>query len=149
MVFFGCFLGFYFQQSPYGETSTYLQLVKSHHQSNLSVGQQSKIKMGGLLALQEIISHSFVDTIDNITNAQVSCVAQACCNGVTQLAKNNTITVIEKAFEPRKDCVAEKEFGTCLNEDASNNCQSLYRHLRDNSDFVLKSHQRVAMVSLS
>ncbi len=33
-------------------------------------------------------------------NAQVSCVAQACCNGVTQLAKNNTITVIEKAFEP-------------------------------------------------
>lgn len=33
-------------------------------------------------------------------NAQVSCVAQACCNGVIQLAKNNTITVIEKAFEP-------------------------------------------------
>ncbi|CAC9981184.1 Methylated-DNA--protein-cysteine methyltransferase (EC 2.1.1.63) [uncultured Gammaproteobacteria bacterium] len=28
MVFFGCFLGFYFQQSPYGETSTYLQLAK-------------------------------------------------------------------------------------------------------------------------
>jgi methylated-DNA-[protein]-cysteine S-methyltransferase len=29
--------------------------------------QQSKIKMGGLLALQEMISHSSVDTIDNIT----------------------------------------------------------------------------------
>ena len=28
MVFFGCFLGFYFQQSPYGETPTYLQLAK-------------------------------------------------------------------------------------------------------------------------
>ncbi len=28
MVLFGCFLGFYFQQSPYGETSTYLQLAK-------------------------------------------------------------------------------------------------------------------------
>ncbi|WP_257607749.1 hypothetical protein [bacterium endosymbiont of Bathymodiolus sp. 5 South] len=41
-----------------------------------------------------------------------------------------------------KDCVAEKEFGTCLNENASNNCQSLYHHLRDNSDFVLKSHHQ-------
>jgi uroporphyrin-III C-methyltransferase/precorrin-2 dehydrogenase/sirohydrochlorin ferrochelatase len=32
-------------------------------------------------------------------NAQVICVAQACCEGITQLAKNNKITVIEKAFE--------------------------------------------------
>ncbi len=41
-----------------------------------------------------------------------------------------------------KDCVAEKEFGTCLNQAASNDCQSLYQHLRDNSDFVLKSHHQ-------
>jgi hypothetical protein len=41
--------------------------LKSHHQSNLSVGQQAKIKMGGLLALQEIIQQSSIDSIDNIT----------------------------------------------------------------------------------
>lgn len=41
-----------------------------------------------------------------------------------------------------KDCVAEKEFGTCLNIDASDNCQSLYLHLKNNSDFVLKSHHQ-------
>lgn len=40
--------------------------LKTHHQSNLSVGQQAKIKMGGLLALQEIIHQSFVDNIDDI-----------------------------------------------------------------------------------
>ncbi len=39
-----------------------------------------------------------------------------------------------------KDCVAEKEFGSCLNRDSSNLCQSIYHHLRDNSDFVLKTH---------
>jgi len=39
-----------------------------------------------------------------------------------------------------KDCVAEKEFGACLNHPASNDCQLLYHHLRDNSDFVLKTH---------
>jgi hypothetical protein len=31
------------------------------------VGQQSKIKMGGLLALQEILNHSNAKGIDNIT----------------------------------------------------------------------------------
>lgn len=44
-----------------------------------------------------------------------------------------------------KDCVAEKEFGTCLNVNASNNCQSLYHHLRTNSDFVLKSHHQFSL----
>ena len=39
-----------------------------------------------------------------------------------------------------KDCIAEKEFGVCLNDSASNDCQSLYHYLRDNSDFVLKTH---------
>jgi hypothetical protein len=39
-----------------------------------------------------------------------------------------------------KDCVAEKEFGSCLNYDASNLCQNIYYHLRDNSNFVLKTH---------
>ncbi len=39
-----------------------------------------------------------------------------------------------------KDCVAEKEFGSCLNQDASNLCQSIYYSLRDNSNFVLKTH---------
>lgn len=39
-----------------------------------------------------------------------------------------------------KDCVAEKEFGSCLDNSASDLCQSIYYHLRDNSDFVLKSH---------
>lgn len=41
-----------------------------------------------------------------------------------------------------KDCIAEKEFGTCLNNSASKNCQSLYHHLKDNSNFVLKSHHQ-------
>ncbi len=41
-----------------------------------------------------------------------------------------------------KDCIAEKEFGTCLNKNTSNNCKSLYHHLRNNSDFVLKSHHQ-------
>lgn len=41
-----------------------------------------------------------------------------------------------------KDCIAEKEFGTCLNADASSECQSLYHHLKANSDFVLKSHHQ-------
>lgn len=40
--------------------------LKAHHQSNLSVGQQAKIKMGGLLALQEIIYKSSVNGIDDI-----------------------------------------------------------------------------------
>lgn len=39
-----------------------------------------------------------------------------------------------------KDCVAEKEFGSCLNHSASDACQAVYYHLRDNSDFVLKTH---------
>lgn len=39
-----------------------------------------------------------------------------------------------------KDCVAEKEFGSCLNQDASNLCQAIYYNLRDNSNFVLKTH---------
>jgi hypothetical protein len=39
-----------------------------------------------------------------------------------------------------KDCVAEKEFGVCLNQTRSNLCQNIYYHLRDNSDFVLKTH---------
>lgn len=41
-----------------------------------------------------------------------------------------------------KDCLAEKEFGTCIKQIASNNCQSLYRHLRENSNFALKSHHQ-------
>jgi hypothetical protein len=43
-------------------------VLKSHHQVSLSVGQQSKIKMGGLLALQEIIYHSSDDNIDDIVD---------------------------------------------------------------------------------
>ncbi|WP_428086048.1 hypothetical protein [Candidatus Thioglobus sp.] len=39
-----------------------------------------------------------------------------------------------------KDCVAEKEFGSCLNHDNSSLCQSIYYHLRDNSNFALKTH---------
>ncbi len=39
-----------------------------------------------------------------------------------------------------KDCVAEKEFGSCLDNETSNLCQSIYYHLRDNSDFALKTH---------
>lgn len=41
-----------------------------------------------------------------------------------------------------KDCLAEKEFGACLNKFASGECQNLYHQFRDNSDFVLKSHQQ-------
>jgi hypothetical protein len=41
--------------------------LKSHHQSNLSIGQQAKIKMGGILALQEIIQQSSTENIDDIT----------------------------------------------------------------------------------
>ncbi|MDC9715240.1 MAG: hypothetical protein PSN36_05445 [Gammaproteobacteria bacterium] len=44
-----------------------------------------------------------------------------------------------------KDCVAEKEFGTCLNQSASTNCQSLYYQLRENSNFVLKSHHQSSL----
>lgn len=39
-----------------------------------------------------------------------------------------------------KDCVAEKEFGSCLSQDSSKLCQSIYHSLRDNSNFVLKTH---------
>ncbi|WP_300428911.1 hypothetical protein [Candidatus Thioglobus sp.] len=39
-----------------------------------------------------------------------------------------------------KDCVAEKEFGSCLDHKASSLCQSIYQHLRSNSNFVLKTH---------
>ena len=41
-----------------------------------------------------------------------------------------------------KDCIAEKEFGACLESLASNDCQLLYHHLRENSDFALKSHHQ-------
>ncbi|AYQ56142.1 hypothetical protein MS2017_0397 [Bathymodiolus thermophilus thioautotrophic gill symbiont] len=41
-----------------------------------------------------------------------------------------------------KDCIAEKEFGTCLNESTSNDCQSLYQQLRNNGNFALKSHHQ-------
>lgn len=41
-----------------------------------------------------------------------------------------------------KDCIAEKEFGTCVNKSASNDCSSLYQNLRSNSDFVLKVHHQ-------
>ncbi len=44
-----------------------------------------------------------------------------------------------------KDCIAEKEFGACLNERASIDCQSLYHHLRDNSDFALKAHHQSSL----
>jgi len=39
-----------------------------------------------------------------------------------------------------KDCVAEKEFGACLNKQASDNCQALYLEIRKNSNFLLKNH---------
>jgi hypothetical protein len=39
-----------------------------------------------------------------------------------------------------KDCVAEKEFGSCANKNNSASCQNIYQHLRNNSDFVLKTH---------
>ncbi len=41
-----------------------------------------------------------------------------------------------------KDCVAEKEFGACLNHAHSEQCQSLYTQLRNNSDFVLVTHHQ-------
>ncbi|BBB24116.1 conserved hypothetical protein [Isorropodon fossajaponicum endosymbiont JTNG4] len=41
-----------------------------------------------------------------------------------------------------KDCIAEKEFGACLDGSSSKQCQSLYAHLRDNSDFVLNTHHQ-------
>jgi len=41
-----------------------------------------------------------------------------------------------------KDCVAEKEFGTCQNEPASNDCASLYQNLRVNSNFALNTHNQ-------
>lgn len=41
-----------------------------------------------------------------------------------------------------KDCIAEKEFGTCTNDKSSSECQNLYQHLRENSSFVLKSHNQ-------
>ena len=39
-----------------------------------------------------------------------------------------------------KDCVAEKEFGACLNIKASDNCQALYLEIRKNSKFLLNNH---------
>ncbi|MCH9745206.1 MAG: hypothetical protein K0U04_00565 [Proteobacteria bacterium] len=39
-----------------------------------------------------------------------------------------------------KDCVAEKEFGSCSNQKSSDDCQALYYQLRKNSNFVLKTH---------
>jgi len=36
--------------------------------------------------------------------------------------------------------VAEKEFGACLNKQASDNCQALYLEIRKNSNFLLKNH---------
>ncbi len=44
-----------------------------------------------------------------------------------------------------KDCIAEKEFGVCLDECASTDCQLLYRHLRSNSDFALKVHHQSSL----
>jgi hypothetical protein len=41
-----------------------------------------------------------------------------------------------------KDCIAEKEFGTCTNNPASTDCLSFYTKLKDNSSFVLKSHNQ-------
>ncbi|QKQ23758.1 hypothetical protein HUE58_00765 [Candidatus Ruthia endofausta] len=41
-----------------------------------------------------------------------------------------------------KNCIAEKEFGACLDESSSKQCQSLYAYLRDNSDFVLNTHHQ-------
>lgn len=40
--------------------------LNTHHQSNLSVGQQAKIKMGGLLALQEKIDQGTQPNINDI-----------------------------------------------------------------------------------
>ncbi|NYT52433.1 MAG: hypothetical protein H0A74_02520 [Candidatus Vesicomyosocius endoextente] len=41
-----------------------------------------------------------------------------------------------------KDCIAEKEFGVCLDNSSSNQCQLLYNNLRDNSNFVLNIHHQ-------
>ncbi len=41
-------------------------VLNSHNQRSLSVGQQSKIKMGGLLALQDILQQSSNEKISNI-----------------------------------------------------------------------------------
>jgi hypothetical protein len=41
--------------------------------------------------------------------------------------------------------VAEKEFGACLNEDASTQCTELYYEIRNNSDFVLNSHTKIEL----
>ena len=40
--------------------------LKTFDQNNLSVGQQSKIKMGGLLALQNLLNDTAEETIDDI-----------------------------------------------------------------------------------
>lgn len=40
--------------------------LKTFDQNNLSVGQQSKIKMGGLLALQTLLKGESQESIDNI-----------------------------------------------------------------------------------
>ncbi|CAC9543309.1 hypothetical protein CRYPA_884 [uncultured Candidatus Thioglobus sp.] len=39
-----------------------------------------------------------------------------------------------------KDCVAEKEFGACQDHETSSLCQTIYQNLRENSNFVLKTH---------
>lgn len=44
-----------------------------------------------------------------------------------------------------KDCLAEKEFGACLNQCFSNNCQSLYLHIRNQSNFILNAHHQLAL----
>jgi hypothetical protein len=44
-----------------------------------------------------------------------------------------------------KDCVAEKEFGACINKKASDNCQALYLEIRKNSKFLLKNHSGEAL----
>lgn len=41
-----------------------------------------------------------------------------------------------------KNCIAEKEFGVCLNQSAAKNCQNLWQNLKQNSDFVLDSHHQ-------
>jgi hypothetical protein len=44
-----------------------------------------------------------------------------------------------------KDCIAEKEFGACLDENASTQCTKLYYEIRNNSDFVLNSHTKIEL----
>jgi hypothetical protein len=41
-----------------------------------------------------------------------------------------------------KDCIAEKEFGACLKESNAIDCQNLYYALRNNSDFLFKTHSK-------